>query len=48
MRRMGLEAFYRKLRTSIPAPLSATYPYRFYLSGWWSDIAIYCGGSGHV
>jgi putative transposase len=27
MRRMGLEAIYRKPRTSIPAPLSATYPY---------------------
>jgi putative transposase len=27
MRRMGIEAIYRKPRTSIPAPLSATYPY---------------------
>src|ERR1700761_4595999 len=27
MRRMGMETIYRKPRTSIPAPLSATYPY---------------------
>ena len=27
MRRMGMEAIYRKPRTSIPAPLSAIYPY---------------------
>ena len=27
MRRMGMEAIYRKPRTSIPAPLSALYPY---------------------
>ena len=27
MRRMGMEAIYRKPRTSIPAPLSAVYPY---------------------
>ena len=27
MRRMGMETIYRKLRTSIPAPLSAVYPY---------------------
>jgi putative transposase len=27
MRRMGMETIYRKPRTSIPAPLSAIYPY---------------------
>ena len=27
MRRMGIETIYRKPRTSIPAPLSAVYPY---------------------
>ena len=27
MRRMGMETIYRKPRTSIPAPLSAVYPY---------------------